>query len=346
MTTTPDAVNEHESNVRMPTARCLTEPNVGKISAWDAIALRDRWREEGGIKPTFRCLCCDAWVHPRRNSRTETKQGGEPFFARNASPQTGPRNAHAPSCGFALSHRVREIQKESGGALTSRFEDGQVVYRLSLPKTFAPSDSDHGGAGPSPSDQEFTLEISKVLNTAIKITQMLAEFERAGATVEADFRATCDGKDVAWLDFMYTPGRIITLARRIENNGPLTHPVAVVVNPAKNPERHFNTGRWRTFAWIKRPAADEGRRNLFMYAPDPDWLPKKGPRGHVGYGMWYLRPARPYEDHDPLCLDLPDQDCSAPLPVGMTPSVLDAWAGGAVLRSARVTPEDQLEESP
>jgi len=339
------AVNEHDSNVRMPTARCITDPPGGLLSAWEAIELRRSCEEEGHQKPKFRCLKCLAWVHPVSNNRTETRRGGEPFFARNRSRKTGPSNAHAAFCTFAFSHRVRELQKESGGALTRRVEEGQVIYRLSLPKTFAPSDRDGGGSSPNPEDQEFILEVTKVLNTAIKVTQMLAEFEEVGATVEADFRATCDGMDVRWLDFLYTPRRLITLARRIETNGPLAHPVAAIINPSRRPKSSKIQGKWWIHAGIPRPDGDDGERSAFVYAPDPDWLPEPGPRGCVGYGMWNLGSARNGYERS-LCLTLPDRDCIAALPGDLTPRRLDAWASGALLRSAETTPEEELEETP
>lgn len=308
----------------MPTARRLGDSRGAPVGADEALLMRKRALDAGEPRPGFRCLKCDARVHPVTNNRTETKRGGAPFFARNRSPETGPPNAHAPTCTFAFSHRVRELLESSEGALTRATEAGNPVYRLSLPHTF--EQAQHltaGGHGPLIADLDFVRRTTVVLNTAIKVTQMLAEFQSVGAVIEADFRATCDGQDIPWLDFMYTRGRLITLARRIEQNGPLIHPAAAVVNASSKP-RQGRAGAWYVLAGLPRPDGDDGQRNIFISAPDPSWLPTPSSRGDVLYGMWSVAPPRPgYEGS--LTISLPDRSCVSPMPEGISSSTVDVW---------------------
>ena len=105
-----------------------------------------------------------------------------------------------------------------------------AVYRLPWPETFARIPRGTAAEATGPDGAVFSEKGTQLLNTAAKIAGLLEQYKDLGEHPEVVFRAVCRGRDVEWINFLYTPQRTRVLANNLRTAEP-THPVAVIFRP-------------------------------------------------------------------------------------------------------------------
>ncbi|MBF6457921.1 hypothetical protein IU433_02520 [Nocardia puris] len=322
--------DKHSSKVAMSRAR---HPGTGRILLASEIAeFGDSWP-----KP-LACytIGCGALVHPVAEiPRTEKTHGRAAYYARNPS-RGGRPNDHSPHCVYNLTQIITVLTENSGGQLrrdrpVTNPETGAIVpvYRLPWPQTFAPTVRTAVAEATSPEGAVFAERGTKLLNTAAKIAELLDKYREMGEHPEVEFRATCNGRDVEWPNFLYTPQRTHTLARNMRRTQ-LAHPVAVIFRP-----RTYGVVARRDWAWVRADVAtldgDDGTEMLFVCGARglvDEAFDRRAraisARMYIGFGMWSMvsRDSRPGR----LTLDLIDGSLIAELPSGIDREVLHRWS--------------------
>ncbi|WP_157184001.1 hypothetical protein [Nocardia takedensis] len=280
---------------------------------------------------------CGARVHPVAEiARTEKTHGRAAHFARN--PSSGGRpNDHSTHCVYNLAQIITVLTAESDGQLrrdrpVTHPETGALVplYRLPWPQTFSPTVRTAVAEPTNPEGAVFAEQGMKLLNTAAKIAELLSRYQVMNEHPEVEFRATCHGHDVEWMNFLYTPQRTHTLVRHLRRTVPV-HPVVVIFRP-----RTYGVVARRDWAWVRADVATpdgEDQHEVLFVCGARDLVDKAFGRGaralsarmYIGFGMWSMA-TRDSRQPPRLTLDLIDGSLLAELPPGIDREVLHRWS--------------------
>lgn len=285
---------------------------------------------------------CSARVCAVDPNRTETRRAAAPHFRTNRSSKKFGNNAHR-GCLFDLDKRIEVLVSESAGLLTFERVPGRGrrgVFRVSLPRAFLPAMTSSGRVDPS--DRTFTEVPTPLLNTAVRIAELLDDLQTSGASLNRDVVLTCGGLVIDWNNFLYTPNRHWVLGDRLRRELIPAHPIAVIIYP----ERPREPQRWA----MSRAGVPEGHHTrhgpdgavetridhevLFVRGAAPliraslaDSHGALRREPFIAFGMWTAPEVDP-RGVPRAGLHLVDDRQVAPLPANVTPRVLRLWQEG------------------